>query len=95
MIMARERLSRLQHRILVWLVAENQRTRGTMAAAHQDLAQVLVAQGFDKGNVSTSLKGLEAKGLITIARTPGGRAEAVDLTPEGRHRVAALTPSGG
>jgi hypothetical protein len=52
-----------------------------------------VAQGFDKGNVSTSRKGLEAKGLVTIARTPGGMAEAVDLTAEGRNRVSALTGS--
>jgi hypothetical protein len=53
----------------------------------------LVARGADKGNVSTSLKGLEAKGLVTITRTPGGRAEAVDLTAEGRPRVAALRGS--
>jgi hypothetical protein len=32
--MAPERLSRLQHRILAWLVAEERRTRGTMAADH-------------------------------------------------------------
>jgi DNA-binding MarR family transcriptional regulator len=91
--MAEPRLSRLQRRILAWLVAENQRTRSTMAAAHQDLAQVLVAQGFDKGNVSTSLKGLERKGLVRIGRTPGGKAEAVALTPEGRTRVAGRTAS--
>jgi DNA-binding MarR family transcriptional regulator len=82
--MTTARLSRLQRRILAWLLAEDQRLRGTMAAAHQDLVQALVAQGHDKGNVSTSLKGLERKGLVTIARTPGGRAEALDLTPEGR-----------
>jgi len=93
MAMAAERLSRLQRRILTWLAAEDQRTRGTMAASHQDLVQALVARGHDKGNLSTSLKGLAAKGLVTIARTPGGRAQAVDLTPEGRHRVAALTAS--
>jgi DNA-binding MarR family transcriptional regulator len=75
------------------LLAEEQRTRGTMAASHQDLVQVLVAQGVDKGNVSTSLKGLEAKGLVTITRMPGGRAEAVDLTSTGRNRVASLTAS--
>jgi DNA-binding MarR family transcriptional regulator len=90
---AAPRLSRLQRRILAWLVAEEQRTRGTMAASHADLARALVARGHDKGNVSTSLKGLEAKGLVTIARTPGGRAEAVDLTPEGRNRVAPLMAS--
>jgi hypothetical protein len=33
------------------------------------------------------------KGLVTITQTPGGRAEAVDLTAEGRNRVAALTGS--
>jgi DNA-binding MarR family transcriptional regulator len=59
----------------------------------EDLVRALVARGHDKGNVSTSLQGLETKGLVTITRTPGGRAEAVDLTPEGRHRVAALTAS--
>jgi DNA-binding MarR family transcriptional regulator len=83
--MAAERLSRLQRRILAWLAAEDQRTRGTMAASHQDLVQALA---HDKGNVSTSLKGLEAKGLVTITRTPGGRAEAVDLTAAGRNRAS-------
>jgi len=85
--MARERLSRLQRRILAWLVAEDQRLRGTMAASHQDLVRALA---HDQGNVSTSLKGLAAKGLVTIARTPGGRAEAVDLTAEGRARAELL-----
>ena len=77
--MARECLSQLQRRILAWLVAEDHRLRGTMTASHQDLVQAMVAQGFDKGNVSTSLKGLERKGLVTITRTPGGRAEAVHV----------------
>jgi DNA-binding MarR family transcriptional regulator len=88
------RLSRLQRRILAWLAAEEQRTRGTMSASHADLVQALVARGHDKGNVSTSLKGLEAKELVTIARTPGGKAEAIDLTCAGRNRVAPLTASG-
>jgi DNA-binding MarR family transcriptional regulator len=61
-----------------------------MSASHQDLVHALA---HDKGNLSTSLKGLEAKGLVTITRTLGGRAEAVDLTAEGRHRVAARTAS--
>jgi DNA-binding MarR family transcriptional regulator len=91
--MAPERLSRLQRRILAWLAAEEQRTRGTMAASHADLMQVLVARGHDKGNVSASLTGLAAKGLVTITRTPGGKAEAVDLTAEGRHQVARLAGS--
>jgi len=85
------RLSQLQRRILAWLLAEEQRTRGTMAAAHQDLARALA---HHKGNVSTSLKGLEAKGLVRITRTPGGKAEAVDLTAEGRARAEVLNKAG-
>ena len=91
--MASERLSRLQRRILAWLLAEDQRTRGTMRASHEDLVQAMVARGHDKGNVSTSLAGLEAKGLVTVTRTPGGRAEALDLTAEGRNRVVRLAES--
>ena len=52
MAMARERLSRLQRCILAWLAAEEQRTRGTMAANHRDLVQ---AFAHDKGNLSHSL----------------------------------------
>jgi hypothetical protein len=57
--MAAHRLSLLQRRILVWLLAEDQRTRGTMRASHQDLARAL---GHDKGNLSTSLKGAGGEG---------------------------------
>jgi hypothetical protein len=32
--MAPERLSRLQRRLLAWLAAEAQRTRGTISASH-------------------------------------------------------------
>jgi DNA-binding MarR family transcriptional regulator len=88
--MAPARLSRLQRRILAWLWAHEQRFKGTMAASHADLVRALA---HDKSNLSTSLQGLAAKGLVTIARTPGGKAEAVDLTAEGRHRVAARTAS--
>jgi DNA-binding MarR family transcriptional regulator len=63
---------------------------GTMAASHMDLVKALA---HDKGNLSTSLKGLEAKGLVTIARPLGGMAQAVDLTVEGRKWVARLTGS--
>jgi hypothetical protein len=54
--MAPARLSRLQRRILAWLVAEEQRTRGTMAASHQELVSALSA---DKGNISYNLRRLE------------------------------------
>ena len=82
--MAPERLSHLQRRILAWLAQEAQRTRGTMAASHQDLVRAL---GADKGNLSHSLANLETKGLVWITRTAGGKAEAVDLTPAGRREV--------
>jgi DNA-binding MarR family transcriptional regulator len=88
--MANQRLSRLQQRILAWLAVDTQRTRGTMAASHQELVRAL---GHDKSNLSRSLKGLAAKGLVTITRTPGGKAEAVDLTAEGRNQTARLTAS--
>jgi DNA-binding MarR family transcriptional regulator len=88
--MACERLSRLQRRILTWLAAEEQRTRGTMSVSHQDLVHALA---HDKGNLSHSLANLEAKGLIRMARATSGKAEAVDLIPEGRQRAAQLTGS--
>jgi hypothetical protein len=37
-----------------------------------------------KGQLSTSLRNLEVKGLVRIIRTLGGKAEAIDLTPAGR-----------
>jgi DNA-binding MarR family transcriptional regulator len=61
-----------------------------MSASHQDLGRALAALGFGKGGVSTSLQGLAAKGLVTITRTPGGKAAAVDLTAEGRTHVSVV-----
>jgi hypothetical protein len=85
--MALARLSRLQCRILAWLLAEEQRLRGTMAASHQDLVRALVARGHDKGTVSTALTGLERQELIRVHRSPGGKAESVDLIPV-RQRIS-------
>jgi DNA-binding MarR family transcriptional regulator len=62
-----------------------------MAASHEDLVH---AMAHDKGNLSHSLRNLEAKGLIKVSRTPGGKkAEAIDLTPQGRQRAAQLIGS--
>jgi DNA-binding transcriptional regulator GbsR (MarR family) len=85
--MAAERLSRLQRRILPWLLAEEQRTRGTMSTSHEDLVHALA---HHKGNLSTSLRNLEAKGLVRLTKTPGGKIEAVDLTRAGRDRAEVL-----
>ena len=42
----------------------------------------------NKGNVSISLRNLEAKGLVVVSRTRGGKAEALALTREGKNRSA-------
>lgn len=49
---------------------------GTMAATHQDLVRALA---HDKGNLSHTLRTLEARGLIRVHRTPGGKAESEEL----------------
>jgi DNA-binding MarR family transcriptional regulator len=83
-LMAAVRLSGLQRRVLTWLTAEERRTRATMSASYKDLVRAI---GADQGNLSHSLANLAAKGLIRIARTAGGKAEAIAVTPAGRHAV--------
>ena len=51
------------------------------------------ALGHDQGNVSHSLRNLQAKGLMTLATTPGGQVEAIDLTAAGQQVAARLTGS--
>jgi hypothetical protein len=87
--MAAQRLSRRQKRILQWL-ALTFRTHGMVASSHQDLVRVLPG---DKGNISHSLQTLAARGLLVIGRSPGGKAEALWLTPEGQKWAAQLTGS--
>ena len=82
--MAAWRVSRLQQRILCWLAADHQRTRGMIVSSHEDLVKALPAE---KGNLSHSLRTLEARGGIVIARSPGGKAQHVTLTPEGSQRA--------
>ncbi len=47
--MAAQRLSRRQKRILQWLAADYQRTRGMITSSHQELVRALPG---DKGNIS-------------------------------------------
>jgi len=61
-----------------------------MSASYAELVHALA---HEKGNLSHSLRNLEAKGLVRMNRTIGGKAEAVDLTPQGRNVVAQLTGS--
>jgi len=88
--MAAQRLSRRQKHILQWLAMDHQRTRGIITSSHQDLVRALPG---DKGNISHSLQTLEARGLISIGRSLGGKAEALWLTPEGQKWASQLTGS--
>jgi DNA-binding MarR family transcriptional regulator len=82
--MAGVRLSRLQRRILRWLVADEQRTRGMLSSSHPELVAALPSA---KGNISHSLRRLETQGLVVMIRTPGGKTERVSLTPTGRQKA--------
>jgi len=76
--MAPQRLSHLQRRILIWLRHEYRRTKGTVSPSNQELVSAL--SDFNKVSISRSLKNLEAKGLISVGRSPGGMAEFLVLT---------------
>lgn len=85
--MAAARLSRLQKRLLRWLAADHQRTRGLISSSHQELVRTLQS---DKGNISHSLRTLEWRGLLVVGRSSGGQAEYLTLTQEGQKRAAQL-----
>jgi DNA-binding MarR family transcriptional regulator len=88
--MAAQRLSRRQKHVLHCLAVDHQRARGMITSSHQDLVRALPG---DKGNISHSLQTLEARGLIVLGRSPGGKAESLWLTPEGQKWAAQLTGS--
>ena len=71
--MAPQRISGLQKRILAWLEAEYVRTKGSVSPGNQELVAAL--SDISKASISRTLKNMEAKGLITVGRTPGGKAE--------------------
>jgi DNA-binding MarR family transcriptional regulator len=85
--MATQRVSRLQKQMLRWLLADHQRTRGVLASSH---AELVTALGGDKGNISHSLRTLEARGWIVFGRTSGGRAESLYLTPTGLEKASEI-----
>jgi DNA-binding MarR family transcriptional regulator len=85
--MATPRLSRLQKRILQWLAADYQRTKGFILSSHEELVKAL---GGYKGNVSRSLQTLETRGWIIIGRSPGGHAHHLRLTLAGQQKAAEL-----
>ena len=51
--MSTQRLSRLHKRILQWLVADHQRTKGFILSSHEELVKALPR---DKGTISRSLR---------------------------------------
>lgn len=88
--MAARRFSPLQKRLLAWLATDEQRTRGVIARRHQELVGAL--QG-DKGHIRHSLYTLEARGLLGIVRSRGGKAEALYLTAAGQKWAHQFTGS--
>jgi hypothetical protein len=88
--MAAQRLSRRQQRTLQWWATDHPRTRGMITSSHQDLVR---AWPGDKGNISQRLHPLEARGLMIIGRSPGGKAESVWLTSEGQKWASQLAGS--
>ena len=92
--MAARRFSRLQKCLLAWLAMDEQRTRGMISSSHQELVSAL--QG-DKGNISHSLRTLEARGLLVRVRSRGGKTDALYLTSEGQkwaHQFAGSCDEG-
>jgi hypothetical protein len=85
--MAAQRLSRRHHYLLPGVAADHQRTRGMIPRSPQDLGRALPG---DTGNMSHSVQPREARGLMVIGRSPGGKAASLGLTPEGQKWAAHL-----
>jgi hypothetical protein len=85
--MAGGRLSKVQKRLMCWLDSEERRTGRICSSRHQKLVQSLPNA---KGNISHSLRLLEARGLVDIGRSPGGQAENVRLTSEGCQKASEI-----
>ena len=71
-------------------MADHQRIRGMIRSSHQDLVRALPG---DKGNLRHSLQSLEARGLLGIGRSPGGKAASVWLTAAGQKWASHLAGS--
>jgi len=88
--MAAGRLSRLQTRILRWLAADEQRTRGMITRSHPARVAALPSA---QGHSSHRLRRLETPGLIVMTRTPGGKTESIYLTAAGRQQASKIAGS--
>ena len=85
--MAAKRLSGLQRRMLAWIYEAEARSGWHISPSYFDLRRAL---GGNKGNMSVSVRNLEAKGLIKVYRTSGGQSSSVWLTKEGKNQVENL-----
>ena len=85
--MAAQRLSRPQRRLLQWVYATEADSSWRYRPSYDELRRAL---GGNKGNMSVSLRNLEAKGLIKVYRTSGGQASTIWLTEAGQNRVCKL-----
>ena len=78
-----EGLKTVEVRILLSLAREQPRGVGHISRRTR----------IDKAWVSRTLRGLEAKGLVTIADGDEPRSKLVSLSPEGTASVARIVPS--
>ena len=85
--MADGRLSKLQKRMLCWLDAEERRTKRVFSSSHHQLVQALP---HAKGNISHSLRLLEARGLVKIGRSPGAKRKMSGSPWKGARRPLKL-----
>ena len=85
--MAAVRLSRRQPRMLRWLAADAQRTRGMLTRSHPALVAALPSA---KGHIRHRLRRLETQGLSMMIRTPGGKTASVSLPAAGRQKARKL-----
>ena len=79
------RLSKRQKRLLCGLDAEERRPDRVFSSRRQKLVQTLPNT---KGNISHSLRLLDARSLVEIGRSLGGQADNVRRTSEGCQKAS-------
>ena len=85
--MATHRMSRLHKRILRWLPADHQRTRGVTASSHEELVKAL---GGDKGiSVIASTHWKHEDGSSWVVREVAG-PNILYLTPVGLEKASEI-----
>jgi hypothetical protein len=73
--------------MLEWIYAAEARSGWRLSTSYFALRRGL---GGNNGNMSVSVRNLEAKGLMKIYRTSGGQVSSVWLTKAGKNRVENL-----